>query len=340
MNKILNLFQEDFVIDYFKKKILPIYPDFKQIEKVKIIPHKKHIWEHTYHVVVEFETTFLTTDNKKTKLPIFCTAHSDEPRKNVYTALKYLWDRGFGSGYLSVPHPLFYSNVFQGTFYRGVVGQHLYYYIRKNDRETIEQIIPKAATWFAKLHNTKNSDSRNFNKINSRIKTVMPGVKHIFERISRDHPEYLNFYKDSYKIFIEKETVFFNSAKKRWLVHGDAHPENIIKMSKNKIAVIDFTDLCLADFARDLGTFVQQLEYMMNRKINDSSYTKKITALFIDSYFSKSKNIKANNFVSERIKTYYNWTGLRTATHFLLKENPEPERAKKLINDIKKSFNI
>jgi len=70
MNKILNLFQGDFVLDFLNKKILPLYPDFKKLEKVKIIPHKNNVWEHTYHVVIEFETTFLNKDNKKIKLPI------------------------------------------------------------------------------------------------------------------------------------------------------------------------------------------------------------------------------------------------------------------------------
>ncbi len=340
MNKILNLFQEDFVIDFFTKKVLPLYPDFKKIKKIKIIPHKEHVWEHTYHVVIEFETTFINQKNKKVKLPIFCTAHSNEPRKNVYTSLKYLWDKGFAKGHLSIPHPLFYSNTFKGTFYRGVAGQHLYHYIRNNNREVISQIVPKTAAWFAKLHNIKKTDSKNFNKINSRIKTVMPGVPHILERIQNDYPEYLDFYKSTYKDFTKKESTFFNNHKERWLVHGDAHPENIIKMGKKKIAVIDFTDLCLADFARDLGTFIQQLEYMMNRKIHDSDYTKDTIKLFIDSYFAKSKNTKLNNSVLERINTYYNWTAIRTATHFLLKDQPEPKRARKIINNIKKSLTV
>jgi thiamine kinase-like enzyme len=340
MNKILDLFNEGFVEDFFKEKVLPLYPDFKKIEKIKIIPHKKHVWEHTYHVVIEFETTFLNTNNKKIKLSIFCTAHSNEPRKNVYTSLKYLWDKGFGRGHLSIPHPLFYSKTFQGTFYRGVSGQHLYHYIRLNNRDVIDTMIPKTAAWFAKLHSLKTNDSKNFNRANSRIKTVMPGVKHILERIHHDYPEYLNFYQNIYKDFVKKESSFFKNTNERWLVHGDAHPENIIKMGKQKIAVIDFTDLCLADFSRDLGTFIQQLEYMMNRKINDSVYTKQTIKLFIDSYFSKLKNVELDSSILNRINTYYNWTAIRTTTHFLLKEKSEPERAKQLINTIKDSLNI
>lgn len=79
---------------------------------------------------------------------------------------------------------------------------------------------------------------------------------------------------------------------------------------------------------------------MMNRKIHDSDYTKDTIKLFIDSYFAKSKNTKLNNSVLERINTYYNWTAIRTATHFLLKDQPEPKRARKIINNIKKSLTV
>lgn len=339
MNKILSLYDEKYVLDYLKKKVLPLYPNFKKIEKLKIVDHKKNVWEHTYHVVIEFQTTFLDQTGKKHKLPIFCSAHSDEPRKNVYTSLKYLWSKGFEKGNLSIPHPLFYSNTFRATFYRGVEGKHLYHYLKEHDKQTVEEIIPQAAKWFAKLHAIKTSDSKNFNKINSRIKTVMPGVPHILDRIKRDYPEYLSLYQKAYEMFVANEQIFFKSNEERWPTHGDAHPENIIRMSKRKTAVIDFTDLCLADFTRDLGTFVQQLEFMANRKGHDQDYIEKICNLFLDSYFASSKNVLDED-VKMRINTYYNWTAIRTATHFLLKDYREPDRAVPLIENIKKNLNI
>ena len=113
MNIILQLSDEKFVIELFKKKVLPLYPDFSSIKKIKILFHKNHVWESTYHVVYEFKTTFVTNDKKQKELPIFCSAHSDEPRKNVYDSLKFLWEHGFGNSYLTIPHPLFYSDEFK-----------------------------------------------------------------------------------------------------------------------------------------------------------------------------------------------------------------------------------
>jgi hypothetical protein len=338
-NIILQLQDEKFVTELFNKEVLPLYPDFSSIKKIEIIPHKNHIWDYTYHVVYEFRTTFLTNEQKIKILPIFCSAHSDEPRKNVYDALKFLWEHNFGSGYLTVPHALFYSDEFQGTFYRGAEGRNLYRFIREKNFKEIEEIVPKAANWFAKLHNTPIKNARNFNKENSRIKTVVPGVKHIFEKVKHEYPEYYEIYKKLYEYFIKNETEFLSKTKKRWLVHGDAHPENIIKMSEKKIAVIDFTDLCLSDFARDIGTFVQQLEFMCARKINDPKYNEKIKNIFLDNY-AKFAKIKLDNDLQKRIDNYYNWTTLRTATFFLIKDKPEPERAQLLIERISKNLKV
>jgi len=339
MNIIKELFSEEYVINLFKKKVLPLYSDFFGIKKVKIVFHKKYVWESTYHVVVEFVTTFQTKDKKNKILSIFCSAHSDEPRKNVYDALKYLWDNGFGKGFLTIPHPLFYSKKYNAIFYRGVNGRNLYQYIRKKDYENIEAIVPKAANWFAKLHNLPTVNAKNFNPLNSRIKTVIPGFKHILERIKEDHPKYLEIFEEFYRNFIEKEDRFFKYSKTLWFVHGDAHPENVIKMGQKKIGVIDFTDLCLSDFTRDIGTFLQQLEFMIMRKIDDQKYAEKMKKIFLDNYLANTTiNIDDEEF--RRIDNYYNWTAIRTATFFLLKHNAEPERAYPIIKRICEKLNI
>ena len=347
MNIIKKLLDEKYVIDLFRKEILPKYPDFVDIKKVKITTHKKLIWETTYHIVFEFKTSFLVKNNNRQDsgagkiktLPIFCSAHSDEPRKNVYDALHYLWDNGFAKGFLSIPHPLFYSEYFNGVFYRGVSGNNLYHYIRKGDRKEIETIVPKAAAWFAKLHKTPTEKARNFNEENSRIRTVIPNEKIILSDIKKLYPEYYETYKKAYAIFTKKEEDFLNSTKKRWLIHGDAHPENIIKMGKKKLAVIDFTDICLSDFARDLGCFLQQFEYMSMRKINDMEFTEKIKNLFLENYFKNAK-IKLDEDLQKRIDNYYNWTNIRTATFFLLKDQSEPTRAVSLIEKVKNNLGI
>jgi thiamine kinase-like enzyme len=339
MNKIEKLLEEDYVLKLFKERILPQYKYFSGIKKIEINCPKKNIWRETYHVVFEYITYFFDQKGKEHIVPIYCSAHSDEPRKNVFVSLKYLWNNGFNSNRLSIPRPLFYSNRFKGTFYRGVEGKNLYYYIRHNNREEIEKIVPMAAEWFSKLHKLSIKTAINFNKNNSRIKTVVPGKNHLFESIERRYPEHFNFYLKVYDFFIKNEEDFLRSTQKRWLIHGDAHPENIIRVNEKKIGVIDFTDLSLSDFARDLGTFIQQVEFMIMRKISDRDYADKIKNIFLEEYLKNAK-IELDEKLKERIDNYYFWTATRTASFFLLKDNEEPGRGKELIEQIKTNLKI
>jgi len=337
MSNAEKLINKEFMLKYLKAMVLPLYPDFADIENIKIQIHKKHAWDDFYHMVISYETVFTKKEGGEEEIPVFCSAHSSEPRENVYKVLKFLWDSGFGEGDLSIPHPLFYSNELNGTFYRGAEGKNLYRYIRVSDFAEIENIVPKAAAWFAKLHKVPTTEALNFNEVNSRIRTVVPGSGHLLERIKNDYPEHYEFFRERYEHFISAEEAFLNNTNQQWLVHGDAHPENIIRMSEDKIAVIDFTDLCLADFARDLGSFLQQLEYMCNRKINDQAYADKMKKLFLDTYLRERK-IELDAGLQKRIDRYYYWTAVRTAVHFLMKHDSEQDRAEFLIEKVKKEF--
>lgn len=339
MNKILNLLDEKYVSELFNREVLPLYPDFEKIKGIKIIPVKKNIWTRTYHVVIEFLVGFLDKNGQLTELAIYCNAHSEEPRKNSYEALSFLWSQGFNEGHLTVPHPLFFSEDFNGYFYRGVQGNNLYYYIREGNLQEIENIVPRAAAWFAKLHGLPAEKAKNFNQINSRIETVIPGYELIFTKLSENYPEHYEAYKQVFEYVKNQENQFLKNTDKRWLIHGDAHPENVIKMSEQTLAVIDFTDVCLSDFARDLGTFLQQFEYMSIRKLPSDEYIKKIQKLFLESYL-KASGEKLDNSLQKRIDCYYAWTALRTTTLFLLKESPEPERAHELLLKVRQYLKL
>ncbi|MEA3449590.1 MAG: phosphotransferase [Patescibacteria group bacterium] len=338
MNKANQLLDKRFMLAYLKKKVLPRYPYFSDIKSIKLILHKDYVWEgDAYHVVIEYCTRFVTAEDKIRSLPIFCSAHWEEPRKNVYDSLNFLWQHDFDKSYLTIPHPLFYSKEFRGVFYRGVSGKSFYHYIKNNDRKTIEAIIPKIAKWFAKLHNLNIKEAKNFNQANSRVETTFPGLPHIYRRIEEKYPEYSRDYRLIFSIINQREKDFFRNNKTRWLIHGDAHPGNVIKMGKKKIAFIDYTDICLSDFTRDIGTFMQQLEYMIKRKLKDAGYADYLLNLFIQKYFFKSKT-SLDRDIKERIDNYYYWTTMRTATFFLLKSEAEPERARPLIEKVLQEF--
>lgn len=338
MNIIRQLLDEEFVKQFFTRELLPLLPEFKSIESVEIKPIKDHIWHTTYHVVFRIRTAFTRQDGKQESWPIFCTAHSSEPRKNALEALNHLWNSSFSTDpNFTVPKPLFYSEYFRAVFYRGLDGQLLYHYIKEKDFTEIEANLIRTAGWFAKLHRLPASKAKNFNPENSRINTVLPGREHVLAQTEERYPELLPIYAKLYEYFVSHEETFLNSTEQRWLVHGDAHPENVIKVHGSQIGVVDFADFCLSDFARDLGTFLQQLDYMSNRKIEDPVYTEKIKQLFLAAYLDQA-GIELDSSLAERIRTYYNWTTIRTANYFLFKHDPQPDRAMPLIEAVCKEL--
>lgn len=340
MNKILQLFDEEFVVDYFKRELLPLYPAFKDIKRVNINPYKKMVWETTYHVVIGFDVYFLNALGHEKKIPVVCSAHSDEPRENVYVALKYLWAKKFSSHGVDLPRPLFYSEYFNGTFYRAINGENLLYYIKEKDTKNIEKIVIKSAELFAKLHALPAGVEANFNPMNSRVRTVIPGTAMIFkEMTARYGDKYCPDLQKLYDYFITQEEKFFHSGEALKLIHGDAHPENIIKTSEERIGIIDFTDLCLSDPARDLGAFLQQIDYKIVMKMGDHEFADRMKEVFLNNYLISS-GLELDRNLQERIDLYYNWTAIRTSTYWFLKFGHNEERAEALLNKVKKSLNI
>lgn len=332
MNIIEKLLDDEYIKTLFDKNILPNYQGAETIKKIEISTIKNHIWHTTYHVVFCYKTTLILKNGKEKKVLIYCTAHSSEPRKNAFEALEHLWHCGFSQGSLIAPRPLYYTEEFNATFYQGVSGDNLYQYIRQGDKEVINDLLIKTANWLRKLHGLKTSGVKNFSVDNSRLRTVYPGRDMVLEKVSEVYPELQSDFKKLYDYFIDNEEQFFAEYPKRWLIHGDAHPENVIRVSAKQIAFIDFTDMGMGDFARDLGSFMQQFEFMASKKIGDQPYVEEAKELFLTNYLKFAK-IEMSDGLRRRIELYYHWTAIRTATFFLIKHSPEPERALPLIKN-------
>ncbi|MEI7498232.1 MAG: aminoglycoside phosphotransferase family protein [Candidatus Falkowbacteria bacterium] len=337
MNIILDLLDLDKVAKIFNKKILSQYTGVKKISLIEIVPHKKQIWHTTYHVVFQYEVIFDFGSHSESK-SLYCSAHSSEPRHLSFAANTYLWQCGLGRGQYHVARPLYYSKKYNGYFYEGVPGQSLYELVKNGERAKVLEAIVLTARWLAKLHQLKKPGLKNFNPMNSRLATVVPGSQCVIREITDRCPQYAPLFKQFYKIFIDKEASYLKTRPMLSLIHGDAHPDNVIVGDKG-VAFIDFADICIADFARDLGCFSQQLDYMIGRKINDVIFADKCKKKFINEY-CRARRIKISAPIEERIKTYYYWTAIRTANYFLMKDDPQPERAKPLIEEVKKALGL
>lgn len=333
MNKIRKLFDEEFVLGFFRREVAPFYPDFRGISQVKIRPYKNFIWETTFHVVIRFDVYFLRADGEETIIPIFCSAHSSEPRENVYQALKYLWEHNFPTATIDLPAPLFYSSEFRGIFYQGLAGENLFHHIEKEDRVAVAQMVSAAGAMFARLHSLPAETEVDFNPHNGRIKTVTPGVEVILKEMSERYAKrYDEPLRRLYDYFVVREEKFFSTGEPLCLIHGDAHTENLIHTAPGRIGLIDFTDFCRGDFARDLGTFIQQLEYKAAYKF-DAVFLETLKNDFLKIYWQESGRT-LTSAISERIDLYYNWTAVRTATYWFMKYGHDEAKADRILTRV------
>jgi thiamine kinase-like enzyme len=254
--------------------------------------------------------------------------------------MKYLWDRDFNQGDIDIPRPLFYSEYFRGTFYRGIVGENLLYYIKEKNYPEVKRLLPFASELFARLHRLPAGTAANFNPMNSRIRTVIPGVETILREMSiRYDKKFDEDLKKIYNYFITQEEKFFSHELVLSLIHGDAHTENIIKTGEERVGLIDFTDFCLGDFARDIGTFLQQLEYKLVTKNKDHQMAEELKEVFLSSYLTYS-GLKLDDSLRERINLYYNWTAIRTSAFLFLKHDCDPIRAEELLHQVIANLNL
>lgn len=335
MNKIYQLLDQNFIFDLFNQKVLPKYPQIKKINKIEIIPYKKMIWETTYHVVFSYHLFWENAKGEEKKMEIVCSAHSNEPRKNVLDTLNYLWKKKLPSAELKLPRPLFYLSEFEATFYRALSGKTLLHYIKEGNKEKISSLISASARMFARLHQLPVDSDFQFHLDNQKIATVVPGEKFIYQELASRFKN--GEYEDLpafYAKCIEQENKTFPVLEKRFLIHGDAHPENIIKVGENKVGLIDFTDFSPADFARDLGAFIQQIEYKIVRKVEDLAFAREMKKLFLAEYLKASGRVLDSD-LQERINLYYDWTALRTAVYWFLNHRPSPVNGRELLSAIR-----
>jgi thiamine kinase-like enzyme len=166
--------------------------------------------------------------------------------------------------------------------------------------------------------------------------TKAPAAKKVDkEELMKKHQQMVQFIQNvlsEMESNIKRMYMILNQLAKR-------DPENIIKTGADRIGLIDFTDLCLSDFARDLGAFLQQLEYKIVMKIGDHKYAEKMKQLFLTSYLvAAGLELDAN--LQTRINLYYNWTAMRTSTYWFLKFGHNEERAEALLKKVKDNLNF
>ncbi len=336
IKKSLSLFNQNFLILLFEKKLPKDLLGENKIDYIAIKIFKKKTGQVSfYHIVNRYTLYFKNSQTKP--ITLFCNANSRESRQGAFLALRYLWKNNFANGNLKCPRPLFYNKRLKAMFYLQGKGDNLYQYIinQKSTFEEIKDIVVLTSKWLAKLHSLPTLGLINFNSVQSKVSTVLPGPKNFLKGISEKHQQYPKYYQQTKDLFekingLEKKI----GNKEKYIIHGDFHPENIVYNKKNNVlTVIDYTDCCLADFMRDLGNFYQQLGYMSKKHLPQNKI-EELQKLFIDSYL-KFREIKLSPEDKKRFELYKAWTALRSAIFFLTVTTFDRPRADALFEEVR-----
>lgn len=325
MQNTEQLFDVKFIASLIAEK----NPDFASKHNLSDLiatPIKKYIGNGFYQIVIQYDCASFGYQ------PIFCTAHSDENRENAFNALTYINKHAAKQENIFLPNPLFFDDKFGAFFYQGIDGKNFLDYIKEKDFN-LTKYLESTAELIAYMHEIPIEKATNFNPENSKIKTIVPGPDHFLKKIKKIFPEYLKKIETEFNKLVELEENNLKNLNQLQLIHGDFHPENIIiNKEHNCFSIIDFTDICLADWTRDIGNFLQQLEFMSagNRATDETTANQKI---FLNAYLSK-RNIQKNSNIEERINLYKSWSALRSAIYFLIKNKPEPKNADVVLKNI------
>lgn len=337
VRKGLSLLDQNSLITLFQKKISKKIIGHKKINYIAIRVFKQKIGKTSFfHIVARYTLYF---KNKKAKpLSVFCNANSKESRKGAFLALQHLWKNNLASNKLGLPQPLFYNQRLKAMFYLEATGENFYQYMvnPKTPFSQLKKIAGLTGIWLARLHSLPTKGVKNFNPIQSKIATVIPGPAHFLKLINKKHYKYPSYYRQTKELFekiteLEKKLI---SKTDKYIIHGDFHPENVVyDHRKDVLSVIDFTDCCLSHYMRDLGNFYQQLGYMVKNTLPKTKI-KQLQKIFINAYLKEGK-IKFNAEDKKKFELYKAWTALRSAIFFLTITTFDRPRADALFEETK-----
>lgn len=306
MDKLLD---QDFIAVLFNQRLNKFYPDFKQVDSLIFHPYKRHVGKTSMIMVVEYVLSYLTIDEKIKTISLFSSAHSDGSRTRSFYGQSYLYDHGFDQGNFLVGRPLFYLDEQFAFFYEAVLGRTFRKVMQEKPDQDFSVILDLAARWVKKMHDCPIDKENKF--VSFDFSEMSPKPQRFLDDMTKVYPELGKRLDSTFHRLADLKKKNFNTFPVS-IIHGDYHPENIIvkKSEPDKIKVIDFTDLSLGDPMVDLGSFIQQIDFMGFECLSRANINKYKT-IFLEYYFNKKfEDIDINDL--NRINLYQAWVVLRT----------------------------
>lgn len=303
------LTDKKFMTDLFNGRLSGFYPGFDRVEDINFRIYKRHLGRSSMILVLEYVIEYYDQEGALKKINIFASAHSDGSREKSFYAQSYLYANGFAEGSYLVGRPLFYLAEQFAFFYEAAMGRTLRKIIKQAPEIDVPHIIKLAAQWVKKLHNCPVSKGHHFSNFD--LNGTSPQPEKFLQDLGSVYPEL----GQRLAVIYERLTALQEQSAQNFkptIIHGDYHPENIIFKSSlpDQVMVIDFTDLALGDPMLDLGSFIQQLDFMCF-DIFSREHINQLKNNFLGYYFDKDFT-KLNADDLSRVNVYQAWVALRT----------------------------
>lgn len=319
-HNITRLVDRKFIRHILCERLPKYYPDYKKLESFKLDPYKRHVSPRNVVFVVEFKIKYQGKDGHSHNLDIFCSAHSDGSRKDAYKNCKLLYENGFDKGNFRVTKPLFYLAKQKAFFYEGSPGRSFLNFFTQQPDTSLKHTFKLIVNWIKKIH--QFDTNINFNWSTFRISKMVPPPKRFIPDFYEDNIEYgkkVENYLTRMRELKDKFSKNFEPA----VIYGDYHPENVIikDLKTKEIEMIDFTDLALGDPMVDLGTFLQQFDFMGHNYL-DRKKINQYKEYLLEQYFGKDFDKIDIDYIN-RINLYQSWTALRSAILIFYQQNED-----------------
>jgi thiamine kinase-like enzyme len=325
--RIVKLAEKDFVIEVLNKRLSKYYPDFKEIKSLVLTPFKRHLGVTSAVFVVEYKIKYVSLDGGTKDIDVFVSAHSDGTRKGSYHKTKALYEHGFGEGQYRVTKPLFFLADQKAFFYISSPGQSFFNFFTQDTSVDLVNSFKLITGWIKKLHKL-NVKETSFKWPKFNILDMIPAPTSFIKDFKDSDPE-LGAKIETLVNDLDRLDKKFRKDIGDILIYGDFHPENIIMqgLEAKEIEMIDFTDIALGDPMMDLGTFIQQFDFMGHNFVSRQEIDK-YKQSFVEAYFDQKFADIDIKYIN-RINLYQSWTAMRSTTFlFYMKDVVNP------INDL------
>lgn len=289
--------------DYLADILAPVIK--QKIDRINIYPVKVYLKPKVEHVVIACEV--FTRDGER--LPLFVMGHSSGIKTKLYKILKFL-AKYFSQGQWQVPDPIMYDKKTKALVYRELTGPNLYALFEQK-QENLEPLFKSFGQWIAKMHAI--GPSKIFKAHDLSMDELDPAK--ILNDIKKKDVALYKEIIQMIKAMARLQKKMFAKSRKRVLVHGDLHPENVILISeKPELGLIDLENASLSDREQDLGSFLEQVEIMAGHRY-DKETVEQFKNIFLTSYL-KAANLKLSPDMAQKILFFKSFFGLKGAIFY------------------------